>query len=109
MTVLHGTINKISETVEVGKNAFKKRELWLALDDSDPERKQFCSLEATFEMIETLDDFSVGDAVVAHYVLGGRIWEGGQEPRCFNSLRLTSIQTLADRDTHQDEAENLPF
>ena len=57
------------------------------------------------DRIDVLDGFSVGDAVVAHYSLGGRIWDGGQEPRCFNSLTLKKLQTLADRDAFQDEAE----
>jgi hypothetical protein len=103
LTRIDGTINHIGDTQEVGQNAFKKRELWLCLD-AEAERPQFVCLEATFEMIDVLDDgFSVGDAVVAHYTLGGRIWDGGQEPRCFNSLSLKKLQTLADRDTHQDE------
>ena len=103
MTRIDGTINRIGETQEVGQKGFKKRELWLGLD-LDAERPQYVCLEATFEMIEELDNFSVGEEVVAHYTLGGRIWDGGQEPRCFNSLTLKKIQTLADRDTFQDEA-----
>ena len=91
--------------MEVGQKGFKKRELWLCLDP-DAERPQYVCLEATYEMIDVLDGFSVGDAVVAHYSLGGRIWDGGQEPRCFNSLSLKKIQTLADRDTYEDEAKS---
>ena len=107
MTRIDGTINRIGDTQEVGAKGFKKRELWLGLD-LDSERPQFVCLEATFEMIDALDDgFSVGDAVVAHYTLGGRIWDGGQEPRCFNSLSLKKLQTIADSDTHQDEG--MPF
>jgi hypothetical protein len=64
-------------------------------------------------MIDVLDGFSLGDAVVAHYVLGGRIWKAGHsssiarpaEPRCFNSLTLKKIQTLADRDAYAAAAE----
>jgi len=108
LTRIDGTINRIGETQEVGQNAFKKRELWLGLD-LDSERPQFVCLEATFEMIDVLDGFSLGDAVVAHYTLGGRIWDGGAAPRCFNSLSLRKLQTLADSDTHQDEAEGMPF
>jgi hypothetical protein len=108
-TKVTGTIDTIGEISTFGKNDFRKRELWLCLDP-DSERPQFCCLEATFEMIDVLDDgFSVGDAVVAHYTLGGRIWDGGQQPRCFNSLTLKKLQTLADADTHQDEAEGMPF
>jgi len=115
LTRVDGTINRIGDTQEVGQNAFKKRELWLCLD-AEAERPQFVCLEATFEMIDVLDDgFSVGDAVVAHYVLGGRIWDGGEGrqrspgtlPRCFNSLSLKKLQTIADSDTHQDEG--MPF
>jgi hypothetical protein len=106
MTRIDGTINRIGETQEVGQNAFKKRELWLGLD-LDSERPQFVCLEATFEMIDVLDGFSLGDAVVAHYTLGGRIWDGGAAPRCFNSLSLKKLQTIADADTHQDEG--MPF
>jgi hypothetical protein len=108
LTRIDGTINRIGETQEVGQKGFKKRELWLSIDP-DAEHPQFICLEAKFEIIEELDNFSVGDAVVAHYSLGGRIWDGGQEPRCFNSLSLKKLQTLADRDTHQDEAEGMPF
>ena len=108
LTRIDGTINRIGDTQEVGANAFKKRELWLCLD-ADSERPQYVCLEGTFEMIDVLDGFSVGDAVVAHYTLGGRLWDGGREPRCFNSLTLKKLQTLADRDTHQDEAEGMPF
>jgi len=114
LTRIDGTINHIGDTQEVGQNAFKKRELWLCLDP-DSERPQYVCLESTFEMIDVLDGFSVGDAVVAHYVLGGRIWDGGEGrqrspgtlPRCFNSLSLKKLQTLADSDTHQDEG--MPF
>jgi len=106
LTRVDGTINRIGETQEVGQNAFKKRELWLCLDP-DSERPQYVCLDATFEMIDVLDGgFSVGDAVVAHCTLGGRIWDGGQEPRCFNSLTLKKLQTLADSDTHQDESKS---
>ncbi len=108
LTRIDGTINRIAETKTISEK-FSVREIWLCLDP-DAERPQYVCLEATFEkMIDVLDDFSVGDAVVAHYTLGGRLWDGGQEPRCFNSLSLKKIQTLADRDTHQDEAEGMPF
>jgi hypothetical protein len=103
MTRIDGKIDHIGETQQVGAKGFQKRELWLCLDP-EAERPQFVCLEATFEMIEELDNFSVGEEVVAHYTLGGRIWAGGQEPRCFNSLSLKKLQTLADRDTFQDEA-----
>jgi hypothetical protein len=105
MTRIDGTINHIGDTQEVGQKGFKKRELWLCLD-ADAERPQFICLEATFEMIDVLDGFSVGDAVVAHYALGGRIWEGGAAPRCFNSLSLKKLQTLADRDEYENEAKS---
>ena len=95
--------------VQTFKNDFKKRELWLCLH-GETERPQFVCLEATFEMIEELEDFSAGDPVVAHYALGGRKWENPSgDSRCFNTLSLRKIQTLADRDTHQDEAEGMPF
>ena len=103
MTVIHGTINHIGDTQEVGAKGFKKRELWLGLD-LDSERPQFVCLEATFEMIDVLDGFSLGDAVVAHYALGGRIWDGGQEPRCFNSLSLKKLQSITDRDEFAAES-----
>jgi hypothetical protein len=113
LTRIDGTINHIGDTQEVGQKGFKKRELWLCLDP-DSERPQFVCLEATFEMIDVLDGFSVGDAVVAHYTLGGRIWDGGAAPRCFNSLSLKKLQTLADRDEFAAESasednNDMPF
>ena len=104
LTRIDGTVDRVGP-VQTFRNDFRKRELWLCLD-AEAERPQFVCLEATYEMIEELDNFSEGGPVVAHYVLGGRKWENPSgDPRCFNSLTLRKIQSIVDRDAHESEAE----
>ena len=103
---IQGTVHAILDT---SRGNFQKRDVVLVIDeDADP--TLYNALECVYEMVEVVEamNLQAGDAVVAHVEIRCREWmpPNGDPARYFNSLSLKKLQTLADRDTHENEAKS---
>jgi hypothetical protein len=89
MIKINGTIKKILPTQKLS-GGFEKRLFWLEDDDKYPNTLQ---LECWKTDVEMLNDFNVGDIIIAYVDLKGKMFMGrDNEEKVLNSLKCWNIE-----------------
>lgn len=90
-----GVIHSIGQTTEYGQNGFTKREFVIKLtgEGENPDYPNYVALELIKDKCAIMDDYNVGDEVIAHFNLSGRLWAApGKPERCFTSLQAWRVE-----------------
>jgi len=90
-----GVIHSIGQTTEYGQNGFTKREFVIKLtgEGENPDYPNYVALELIKDKCAIMDDYNVGDEVIAHFNLSGRLWTApGKPERCFTSLQAWRVE-----------------
>lgn len=90
-----GIIHSIDETRSYGANGFTKREFVIKLtgDGEKPEYPNYVALELLKDKCALMDAYRVGEEVVVHFNLSGRLWaKPGNPEKCFTSLQAWRIE-----------------
>ena len=104
-----GVIHSIGATTEYGQNGFTKREFVIKLsgEGENPDYPNYVAMELIKDKCRIMDDFNVGDEVVAHFNLSGRLWTApGKPERCFTSLQAWRVERAGDA---QAQGGDAPF
>ena len=105
-----GLVHRVNAT-QVVSDKFKKREIIIKTEASSP-YPQFLSCQVTQDKVELLDNFNEGDEVKAQINLRGRLWDGGQGEKCFNTIeiwRIEKTQGSVSAPSKPDDSSDLPF
>ena len=97
---LSGAIVHIGDTQEVGKKGFKKREIVIETTDKYPQKVK---MEAIGEMIDTLDQYSDGQEVTAHFNIRGNEYNGN----FYVNLQVWRMEEYVDPEIPADPADEL--
>ena len=93
---LQGTIKQIGETKEVGTKGFKVREFVITTDEKYP---QHIPLQVTKDNCDELNQFSVGEKVIANINVRGREYKTKTgETKYFLSLEAWKVASTNARD-----------
>tara|TARA_B100001769_G_scaffold246275_1_gene216582 strand:+ start:260 stop:634 length:375 start_codon:yes stop_codon:yes gene_type:complete len=122
---VQGKIKLIGETLTVGTNGFRKRELVITTEEQYP---QHLSIDFVQDKTGLLNNFEVGQSVKVGINLRGREWISPQgETKHFNSIQGWRIDNLQPKpssptsptpspeafepaeDLKTDEPDDLPF
>lgn len=122
---VQGKIKLIGETLTVGTNGFRKRELVITTEEQYP---QHLSIDFVQDKTDLLNNFEVGQSVKVGINLRGREWISPQgETKHFNSIQGWRIDNLQPKssgpnspnpspeafepaeDLKTDEPDDLPF
>ena len=110
-----GLVHSIGATTEYGANGFTKREFVIKLtgDGENSQYPNYVALELIKDKCAMMDQYSIGDEVIAHFNLSGRLWAGnGKGEKCFTSLqawRVEGASAQAGTSTGgQDFSEEIP-
>lgn len=116
---LSGRIKVIGDTITIGTQGFRKRELVLTTEEQYP---QHILIEFNQDKCDILNKYKVGESVTVSINLRGREWVNPQgEAKYFNSIQGWRIEkkegtTMNDTTVHeaevisQDEPDyDLPF
>lgn len=90
-----GIIHSIDETKTYGQNGFTKREFVIKLTGEGENDKypNYVALELIKDKCALMDMFSLGDEVVVHFNLSGRLWNApGKPEKCFTSLQAWRVE-----------------
>ena len=111
---VQGIIHSIGETTEYGNNGFTKREFVLKLtgENENPTYPNHVALELIKDKCSMMDNYNIGDEILAQFNLSGRLWSGGGKPeKCFTSLqawRVASASGQAQAPTSDDRMAPQP-
>lgn len=92
-----GIIHSIDETRSYGANGFTKREFVIKLsgEGEKPEYPNYVALELLKDKCALMDAYRVGEEVVVHFNLSGRLWNApGKPEKCFTSLQAWKIEPV---------------
>ena len=107
---LRGTIYKIDQTKEVGKNGFKKREFVVVEDDKFANRYL---IQMFGNDVDKLKNFSELDKVSCKLALNSREWISPEnEEKYFLNLKCISIAQDLTEDkeaVNKEQEDGLPF
>lgn len=108
---IQGEIHSIGETTEYGNNGFKKREFVIKLTGpgENSTYPNHVALELLKDNCALMDSYHLGDEIIAHFNLSGRLWAGnGKGEKCFTSLQAWRIQPAANasQPAHMPEYAN---
>ncbi len=93
---VQGILHSIGETTAYGQNGFTKREFVIKLsgEGENPDYPNYVALELLKDKCALMDQYQVGQEVVAHFNLSGRLWSGqGKPEKCFTSLQAWRIES----------------
>lgn len=93
-----GVIHSIGETTEYGNNGFTKREFVIKLsgEGENSAYPNFVPFELIKDKCAMMDTYQVGQEVVVHFNLTGRLWTPqGKPEKCFVGLQAWRIELLA--------------
>jgi hypothetical protein len=93
---VQGMLHSIGETTAYGQNGFTKREFVIKLsgEGENPDYPNYVALELLKDKCALMDQYQVGQEVVAHFNLSGRLWSGqGKPEKCFTSLQAWRIES----------------
>lgn len=99
---VQGEIHSIGDTTEYGNNGFTKREFVIKLtgageNDAYP---NYVALELIKDNCALMDSYNLGDEIVTHFNLSGRLWAGnGKGEKCFTSLQAWRVQPASGATT----------
>ncbi len=101
-----GIIHSIGDTQSFGQNGFTKREFVIKVtgEGENPAYPNYLSLELLKDKCALMDQYQVGQEIVAHFNLSGRLWNpgNGQPEKCFTSLQAWRIENAATSFGGQD-------
>ncbi len=92
---VQGVLHSIGATTEYGSNGFTKREFVIKLtgEGENPDYPNFVALELIKDKCALMDQYQVGEEVVAHFNLSGRLWNApGKPEKCFTSLQAWRVE-----------------
>ena len=90
-----GFIHSMGQTTEYGSNGFTKREFVIKLsgEGENEQYPNYIAMELIKDKCAVLDSYNLGDEIVAHFNLQGRLWQGqGKPEKCFNSMQAWRIE-----------------
>lgn len=93
---IQGQIHSIGATTEYGANGFTKREFVIKLTgEGENERyPNYIALELIKDKCAMMDQYNLGDEIIAHFNFSGRLWSGNGGPeKCFTSLQAWRIES----------------
>lgn len=91
-----GTIHSIGETQTFGQNGFTKREFVIKVtgEGENPAYPNYLALELTKDKCALMDQYQLGQEIIAHFNLSGRLWAAqGKPEKCFTSLQAWRIES----------------
>lgn len=95
-----GIIHSIGDTQSFGQNGFTKREFVIKVtgEGENPAYPNYLSLELLKDKCALMDQYQVGQEIVAHFNLSGRLWNpgNGQPEKCFTSLQAWRLENPGD-------------
>ena len=99
---IQGIIHSIGDTNSYGNNGFQKREFVIKLSGpgENSTHPNHIALEVVKDNCALMDAYNLGDEVIVHFNLSGRLWSGnGKGEKCFTSLQAWRVQpaTQANR------------
>ncbi|BFM15511.1 hypothetical protein R50073_16940 [Maricurvus nonylphenolicus] len=95
---IQGEIHSIGHTNEYGNNGFTKREFVIKLTGpgENSNYPNYINLELVKDNCALMDNYNLGDEIIVHFNLQGRLWAGnGNGEKCFNSLQAWRVQPAA--------------
>lgn len=95
---VQGIIHSIGATTEYGNNGFTKREFVIKLsgEGENAAYPNHVALELIKDKCAQMDSYHVGDEIIAHFNLSGRLWSGNGKPeKCFTSLQAWRVEPLS--------------
>lgn len=93
MSLATGYIYQIGDTESMSQT-FKRRRLVLEIDRGTP-YPQFVEFQLTQQKCSILDRMVIGEKVDVSYNLKGRLWNGPDGERVYNTLEAWKIEKLA--------------
>jgi len=91
-----GIIHSIGETQSFGQNGFTKREFVIKLsgEGENPAYPSYVAMELLKDKCSLMDQYQLGQEIVAHFNLSGRLWAAqGKPEKCFTSLQAWRIES----------------
>lgn len=107
-----GIIHSIGPTTEYGNNGFTKREFVIKLsgEGENPEYPNYIALELIKDKCAMMDVYNVGDEVIAHFNLSGRLWNApGKPEKCFTSLQAWRVESAGAQPQAVPNMDAPPF
>lgn len=93
---VQGIIHSIGETQSFGQNGFTKREFVIKLsgEGENPSYPSYVALELLKDKCSLMDQYQLGQEIIAHFNLSGRLWAAqGKPEKCFTSLQAWRIES----------------
>lgn len=94
---VQGLVHSIGETTEYGNNGFTKREFVIKLsgEGEDARYPNHVALELIKDKCALMDRYNIGDEIIAHFNLSGRLWAAAGKPeKCFTSLQAWRVEAV---------------
>lgn len=107
---LQGVIHSIGDTTEYGNNGFTKREFVVKLtgEGENSAYPNHVALELIKDKCSIMDSYNIGDEIIAHFNLSGRLWTpAGKPEKCFTSLQAWRIETVGVQGHTASNAEQV--
>lgn len=96
---VQGIIHSIGDTQSFGQNGFTKREFVIQLtgEGANPAYPSHVAMELLKDKCSLMDQYQIGQEIVAHFNLSGRLWNpgNGQPEKCFTSLQAWRVESAA--------------
>lgn len=93
---VQGVLHSIGETTAYGQNGFTKREFVIQVtgDGENPDYPNYVALELIKDKCALMDTYQLGQEVIAHFNLSGRLWSApGKPEKCFTSLQAWRVES----------------
>ena len=93
---VQGVLHSIGETTAYGQNGFTKREFVIQVtgDGENPDYPNYVALELIKDKCALMDTYQLGQEVVAHFNLSGRLWSApGKPEKCFTSVQAWRVES----------------
>ena len=94
---VQGVIHSIGETQSFGQNGFTKREFVIKVtgEGENPAYPNYLALELLKDKCALMDQYQLGQEIIAHFNLSGRLWAAqGKPEKCFTSLQAWRIESV---------------
>lgn len=89
---LHGSIHSIKQTQKVS-DKFQKREFILVTEESTP-YPQYVTFELQQDKCDIIDAYHSGQQISVDFNIRGRLWNGPEGEKAFNTLVCWKIQPV---------------
>ena len=99
-----GLVHRVNAT-QVVSDKFKKREIIIKTEASSP-YPQYLLCQVTQDKCDMLNSFNEGEEVKAQINLKGRLWDGGQGEKCFNTIEIWRIEKMQGSAPSHNNTQN---